>query len=109
MPLQSKTRRLAAVARFPLVPNGNRLTEITILPQVNGAPFNVSLDLGNSQIIGPLVTHGRVVIGDDVPAEDVSEGLALIVNVPTAGESLTVMTSYNRGGKSGGIGFEASV
>jgi hypothetical protein len=109
MPLQCKTRSLAAAARFPLVPNGNRLTEITILPQVNGAAFNVSLDLGNNQIIGPLVQHGRVIIGADVPEEDVSEGLALIVNVPTAGESLTVMTSYNRGGKRGGIGFESGV
>lgn len=109
MPGQSKTVSIATVGRRVLVPNGNRLTEISILPQVNGAAFNVSLDLGNNQIIGPLVTHGRVPIGSDVPLEDVSEGLALIVNVATPGEVLTVFTSYNRGGKSGGIGFEAGV
>lgn len=106
MPVQTKRVSLAAVGRTALVPNGNRLTAVTILDQA--AAFALSLDLGNNQIIGPIIGAGRLVIDSDVPSEDVSEGLALVNDTAQAGVIVSIVVAYQRGNAKdrGGISYQ---
>jgi len=106
MPVKTFQVSLAAVGAQRIVPNGNRITDVSILPDAAGNPFNLTVDLGNNQTIGPITQPCVIAIDRDVPFEDVSEGVAIVVAAAQAGVVVPVVVSYARGQAAGGVRVE---
>lgn len=106
MPIRTFQVSLAAAGVQRIVPNGNRITDVSILADPAGAAFNLSVDLGNNQVIGPITQPCVIAIDRDVPFEDVSEGVAIVVAAAQAGVIVPVVVSYARGQGAGGVRVE---
>jgi hypothetical protein len=101
MPFQTKQVDLSAVGETVLVPFGNRITGISVLPPRTGAAFVLSLDIGNSQVLGPITTDGVVRFSGARIASDVREGLKVINDTAQAGVIVPIVVSYDRGADDG--------
>lgn len=114
MPYKQNQVSLAAVIteanKEALVPNGNRITDISILAPRGGASFVLFLLLGNNQQpIGPITQPCVIEIDDDAESSDSSEGLYLINDTAQAGVVVPVMVSYVRAGKPNGGGVKVAL
>lgn len=108
MPVKTFPVSLAAVGSQRIVRNGNRITDISILADPLGNPFNLTVDLGNNQTIGPITQPCVIAIDPSVPFEDVSEGVAIVVAAAQAGVVVPVVVSYARGAGAGGVRVETA-
>lgn len=109
MPYLSPVQSLAAVISLAdkavLAASGNRITDVSILPEPNGLPYSFRLKLGNNPVFGPITGPCTIEVDDDAPDSDVREGLFLINDTAQAGVSVPFLISYRRDGQreQGGI------
>lgn len=102
MPLLTPVRSLAlaipAADKAQLVESGNRITDVSILPEPSGLPYSFLLKLGNNPAMGPITSPCTLQIDRDAPDSDAAEGLALINLTAQAGVSVPFVISYARKG-----------
>lgn len=79
-----------------LVPNGNRITDVSILPEPLGRTYSFRLKLGNNPAFGPITGPCTVQVDADAPDSDVREGLFLINDAAQAGVTVPFLISYRR-------------
>lgn len=100
MPYLSPTVSLAAVIaeadKLNLVPNGNRITDVSILPEPAGLPYSFRLKLGNNPLFGPITGPCTLQVDADAPDSDVREGLFLVNDSAQAGVLVPFVISYRR-------------
>lgn len=80
-----------------LVKAGQRILVATVLPPASGAPFNFRFDLGNSQLIGPITTDGRLRVPATGPASDTKEGLKIVNTIAQPGVIVPILVAYDSG------------
>lgn len=97
MPAQQFQVSLAAIGTQRLVRAGQRILVATILPPANGAAFNLQVDLGNNQVIGPITTDGRLRIPATGPSSDTKEGLQVINTIAQPGVVVPILVAYDSG------------
>ena len=109
MPLLTPVQSLAAVIPIPdnvaLVPSGNRITDVSILPEPSGLPYRFFLKLGNNPAMGPITAPCTVQLDPGAPDTDAAEGLSLTNDTAQAGTVVPFVISYARKGASveGGV------
>lgn len=96
---------IALVDKLALVPSGNRITDISILPEPTGLAYAFRLQLGNNPAFGPITGPCTVQLDTDAPDSDASEGVYLINDAAQAAVTVPFLISYRREGQgaSGGV------
>lgn len=97
-PTQSLANVIPAADKVQLVESGNRITDVSILPEPAGLPYSFLLKLGNNPAIGPVTSPCTLQIDRDAPDSDASEGLAVINLTAQAGVLVPFVISYARKG-----------
>lgn len=102
MPLLTPSQSLAAVIpaldKVALVQSGNRITDVSILPEPSGLPYSFYLKLGNNPPMGPITAPCTVQLDRDAPDSDAAEGLSIINLTAQAGVVVPFVISYARQG-----------
>lgn len=102
MPILTPTPSLANVIpladKAELVQSGNRITDVSILPEPAGLPYSFLLKLGNNPPMGPITSPCTLQLDRDAPDSDAAEGLYLINLTAQAGVLVPFVISYARKG-----------
>lgn len=103
-PVPSLAAVIARVDKLNLVEPGNRITDVSIMPEPTGAAYTFYLKLGNNPwfpVTGPMT----LVLDRDAPDSDASEGLFLANAAAQAGVTVPFLISYSRDAKNveGGV------
>lgn len=108
MPYLAPSQSLAAIIsvadKVALAPNGNRITDVSILPEPSGLPYRFFLKLGNNPPMGPITGPCTVQVDADAPDSDVREGVYIINDTAQPGVSVPFVISYRREGQGAGGG-----
>jgi hypothetical protein len=94
MPAQTIPVDLSAAGRTPIVPNGNFINAVSVLPPATGAPFNFTFDLGNRQLIGPITMDGKLKLTGK-EKRDNREGLVVVNAIAQPGVIVPIVVSYS--------------
>lgn len=95
-PVVSLAAIIAEVNKLSLVPDGNRITDVSILPEPTGLAYSFKLKLGNNPPMGPITGPCTLQVDPDAPDSDVREGLYLINDTAQAGVNVPLVISYRR-------------